>query len=220
MTTLFVPEGSGPYNVDGAEYPVSDGKVECNNRDHIPMLKALGASEFPIIAAASEAAPVGERIPSDFGPTQAEHDSLRAKHDALVAESENQIAEIDAYKVEFGKVADVIVELGFPIEEGSAADNAVRLLREYRALLDTPPEEAPAADDAADTADKGDDASGGTSSGADDATKLVDPGFTADSDYQEILSWLKANEVDVPGNISKANALEAVAAKLAEANKE
>lgn len=214
MQTLFVPEGTGPYNVDGAEYPVEDGKIEVNNRDHVALLLSLGASETPLAPTHSGAAPVAERIASDFGPTQAEHDSLRAKHDALVEESEKQIGEIDAFKAEFGKLADAYLELGFEVGEGSAVDNAIVQLRAYRTLLDAEPEEASAADDAADAADKGDDASGDTSPGQENGA-LVDPGFTTDSDYQEILAWLKTNEVEHPGNISKANAVELVAATVA-----
>lgn len=215
MTTLFVPEGTGPYNVDGAEYPVVGGKIECNNRDHIAPLKSLGASETPIVPVFSEAAPVGERIASDFGPTQAEHDSLRAKHDALVEEGEKQIAEIETYKGQIATLADAIIELNFDVADESAVECAIRHLRAYRDLLDTAPEDAPGTDAGADTADTGADASGGTSSGDDEGDTLADPGFTEDSDYQEILAWLKTNEVEHPGNISKVNALALVAETVA-----
>lgn len=215
MTTLFVPSGTGPYNVEGAEYPVVDGKIECNNSDHVAMLKSLGASDTPITEMFSGAAPVAERVPSDFGPTQAEHDSLRAKHDALVEESEKQIGEIDAFKGQIGTLADAIIELDLDIADEGAVECAIRHLRAYRALLDTAPEEAPAADDAADIADKGGDASGGTSSGQESPGALADPGFTEDSDYQEVLAWLKTNEVEHPGNISKVNAIALVAETVA-----
>lgn len=220
MQTLYVPEGTGPYNVEGAEYPVEDGKIECNNRDHVSMLLALGASETPVAAVHSEAAPVGERIPSDFGPTQAEHDSLRAKHDALVEESEKQIGEIDAFKGQIGELADVLLETELPITEGTVIENAIRHLRAYAALpAPASDEDAEEAAPGADTADKGADASGGTSSGEDDAPALADPGFTEESDYQEVLAWLKTNEVEHAGNISKVNALALVASTVAEANK-
>jgi len=215
MTTLFVPPGTGPYNVEGAEYPVEDGKIECNNRDHIGMLKALGASEHPLNPVFSEAAPVGERVKSDFGPTQAEHDSLRSKFDALVTESENQIGEIEGLKGQIGALADAILELNFDVGDESAVECAIRHLRAYRGLLDAAPEEAPQADEGAGTADKTEEAPGGTSSGNGDGGALADPGFTSDSDYQEILTWLKNNGVEHPGNIKKVDAIELVATTVA-----
>lgn len=219
MTTLFVPEGTGPYNVEGAEYPVEDGKIEVNNRDHVGALLSLGASTTPLVPIFSGAAPLGERIASDFGPTQAEHDSLRAKFDALVAESETQIGEIEAFKGQIGTLADVILELDLGIEDENAVECAVRHLRAYRGLMDTPPEETPAPDAGTDAADTGDKAPGGTSTGADNAGKLADPGFTEESEHKNILAWLDTHKVDHPGNISKANAIKAVEAKLAEVNK-
>lgn len=167
---MFVPVGTGPYSVDGTEYAVAeDGTIEVTNGEHVPLLIALGASAIPL-----DLAPIlGERVQSDFGPTQAEHDALRTQYESLVKENTDLIAELkDAEKSRDEAIAALAAVSG---GQGTAS------------------------------------ASGGTSEKLPDSGALADPGFTDASDYQEILTWLKAHSSEVPGNISKANALKAIA---------
>lgn len=210
MTKLYAPEGTGPYSVGGAIYEVVDGVIEVDNPEHVPELLTVGASATPLDKATL---PYAARIPSEFGPTQEEHDALRAKYDALVLENENIM-------LEEGALGEALLNNGFDVgDEESFMKAAVRHLGACAAALAGGADDAPEPEAGADAADKTADESGGTSGATSDATALVDPGFTTDSDYRDILEWLKNNGAPAPSNISKAKALEAVAALL-EANKQ
>lgn len=231
MAKLYVPSDTGPYSVDGVEYAVSeDGTIDVENSGHIALLLTLGASHYPISSTV-----IGERVKSDFGPSQAEHDILRERFVALTVESEDMVREFERLSVGFAALGFVVAEGGNVVDAvldalaGFVAKGAPEVLLPLDSTDvqevgdDAPGDTSGASDGGAGDASEGGDASGDADQldndpppgvGDDNSVVILDPQFDEDSDYHAILNWLREHGAAVPGNISKVNALKAVAAVL------